>query len=115
MSPSKSVLPVGRGVDDGYQWRKYGEKTVKGSPYPRNYFKCSFPGASAPPPPPLPPKPPGALCRRFPRKAAEGGGGGYFAYTLFRPRPAYPLSFLLDLCFSFRPSSSVIIQAKSVH
>ncbi|EIE27409.1 WRKY-domain-containing protein, partial [Coccomyxa subellipsoidea C-169] len=27
--------------DDGYHWRKYGEKQVKGSPYPRSYYKCS--------------------------------------------------------------------------
>ncbi|BDA47925.1 probable WRKY transcription factor WRKY24 [Coccomyxa sp. Obi] len=29
--------------DDGYHWRKYGEKQVKGSPYPRSYYKCSHP------------------------------------------------------------------------
>lgn len=30
--------------DDGYNWRKYGEKTVKGSKYPRSYYKCSTAG-----------------------------------------------------------------------
>ena len=30
--------------DDGYNWRKYGEKQVKGSAYPRSYYKCSHPG-----------------------------------------------------------------------
>lgn len=30
--------------DDGYNWRKYGEKQVKGSSYPRSYYKCSYPG-----------------------------------------------------------------------
>ncbi|MBA0687007.1 hypothetical protein Goari_014570 [Gossypium aridum] len=27
-------------MDDGYKWRKYGKKSVKNSPSPRNYYKC---------------------------------------------------------------------------
>ncbi|XP_074563889.1 putative WRKY transcription factor 24 [Curcuma longa] len=31
-------------LDDGYKWRKYGKKSVKNSPNPRNYFRCSREG-----------------------------------------------------------------------
>nr|QIJ55481.1 putative WRKY transcription factor 75 [Cajanus platycarpus] len=33
-------------LDDGYRWRKYGEKSVKNNKFPRSYYRCSYRGCT---------------------------------------------------------------------
>ncbi|KAK4367573.1 hypothetical protein RND71_011365 [Anisodus tanguticus] len=49
VAESKIVLQTRSEVDfldDGYKWRKYGQKVVKGTRHPRSYYRCTYPGCN---------------------------------------------------------------------
>lgn len=49
LSESKIVVQTRSEVDildDGFKWRKYGQKVVKGNHHPRSYYRCTYPGCS---------------------------------------------------------------------
>lgn len=43
---SSLIVTTNKSLEDGYNWRKYGQKHVKGCEFPRNYYKCTYPNCN---------------------------------------------------------------------
>lgn len=39
----ETPVVIGSSVKDGYNWRKYGQKNMKDSNFPRSYYRCTYP------------------------------------------------------------------------
>lgn len=39
----ETPVVIGASVKDGYNWRKYGQKNMKDSNFPRSYYRCTYP------------------------------------------------------------------------
>ncbi|KAG8384985.1 hypothetical protein BUALT_Bualt04G0175100 [Buddleja alternifolia] len=40
---TRSIVDI---LDDGYRWRKYGQKSVKNKQFPRSYYRCTHHGCN---------------------------------------------------------------------
>ncbi|PIN16278.1 hypothetical protein CDL12_11064 [Handroanthus impetiginosus] len=88
---------------DSWAWRKYGQKPIKGSPYPRNYYRCSTSK--------------GCAARKQVERSPSDPGIFVVSYTgeHTHPRPAHRSSLAGSTRskFSSSPSTTTAAAAKS--
>ncbi|KAF8402248.1 hypothetical protein HHK36_013200 [Tetracentron sinense] len=92
-------MGMGRPSEDGYNWRKYGQKQVKGSEYPRSYYKCTHPNCQV-------------------KKKVERSHDGQITEIIYRgahdhPKPQPSRRSVLGSAFSLNEMSEMVESAGS--
>ncbi|CAH9130797.1 unnamed protein product [Cuscuta epithymum] len=87
-------------AEDGYNWRKYGQKHVKGSENPRSYYKCTFQNCST-------------------KKKVERNLDGHITEIVYKgshnhPKPLQPSTKRLRLGSTHQPTSFIAAENSTV-
>ncbi|XP_074568853.1 WRKY transcription factor 71-like [Curcuma longa] len=108
-------------LEDGYRWRKYGQKAVKNSPFPRNYYRCTSQKCPVKKRVERSHQDPTIVITTYEGKhthqcpaTLRGRGAHLFAHSLV-PTPAATTSFLTMHQMSQLDSQSPVLQATSTN
>ncbi|KAH6780740.1 WRKY DNA-binding protein 71 [Perilla frutescens var. hirtella] len=92
-------------LEDGYRWRKYGQKAVKNSPFPRSYYRCTSQKCSVKKRIERSYQDPSVVITTYEGQhnhhspaAIRGSAAAMLAPSLFSPPPAFP-TFPQDMFF----------------
>lgn len=95
-SSSQATMSERRRCEDGYNWRKYGQKQVKGSENPRSYYKCTYPNCPT-------------------KKKVERSVDGQITEIVYKGNHNHPKPQSSRRSSSSSSASSVVIQAYNSH
>ncbi|KAF2611480.1 hypothetical protein F2Q70_00010430 [Brassica cretica] len=111
-------------MEDGYNWRKYGQKLVKGNEFVRSYYRCTHPNCKAKKQ--LERSPGGQIVdtvyfgeHDHPKPlGGGGGGGGAAAVPINQDRRSDVLTAVSkgkNISFFYTPSVYKRLMFKAVH
>ncbi|KAL6570750.1 hypothetical protein OROGR_000300 [Orobanche gracilis] len=93
-------------LEDGYRWRKYGQKSVKNSPFPRSYYRCTTQKCSVKKRIERSSEDPAVVITTYEGQhnhhspaTFRGGSSAMLTPSLFLPPPPFASSFPQDLQF----------------